>query len=640
MSSFFAADCAVIPGSRQPYRVAAQEAPYLYANSRDFIRIATSHRTALMDKQPPGPTPSGSTRASPENRLDSWKEIAAFLRREVRTVQRWEKTAGLPVHRLRIERQSAVYAYKSELNAWYANRKLQLDSDSDEAEGEEAATLLERLRMPWGPGAAVALLALLLFVSYLVSKSWRRGADSATGKIKLAVLPFKNLSDDPEKEYFSDGMTEEMITELGRMEPEHLGVIARTSVMPYKNSQKDLGRICHDLGVQYVLEGSVFPAGNRARITVQLIQCSDQTHVWADSSEQNLENVLALQTGVAQAIAQKIKLTLTPSKQAQLATARPVNPQAYQDYLKGIYFWEKLTPDATQIAVKYLQTATDEDPSYAPAYARLAECYFDSHAIGLLAYDEAHSRVKAAATKAAALDVDFAEAHIALAHVAEMDWDWPVAEREFRRGIDLDPNLVLAHLSYGHLLMLLRRADESWKEMRTAQVLDPISQVAAQTWLLNLYYSRQYDEAIAFAGQWLELYPDSLGLHEFLAESYAQKGLESLAVKEYLRAEELGGSSSSRMAALQKANRNSGLRGFWQTKLALDRDQASPALSSYDVASDYAALGDRDKSLVWLEKSYTDRKWLLTALSVDPRFDVLRSDPRFQNLLQRLHLPQ
>lgn len=594
----------------------------------------------IMDEQAPGPMPNGSTETSPGDRLDSWKEIAAFLRREVRTVQRWEKTARLPVHRLRIERQSAVYAYKSELNAWYADRKPQLDSDSEGAEGEETATLRERPRMPWRLVAAVALLPLLLFAIYVVSKSWRLGAASATRKIKLAVLPFKNLSGDLEKEYFSDGMTEEMITELGRMQPEQLGVIARTSVMSYKNSQKDLGQICRDLGVQYVLEGSVFPAGNRARITVQLIQCSDQTHVWADSSEQNLENVLALQTGVAQAIAQHIKLTLTPSKQAYLATAPRVNAQAYQDYLKGIYFWEKFTPEGIQMAVKYLQSATDEDPSYAPAYARLAECYFDFHAIGTLAYDESHSRVKAAATRAAVLDGDLAEAHIALAHVAEMDWDWPVAEREFRRGIRLDPNLVLAHLSYGHLLMVLRRPDESWNEMRTAQVLDPISQVTAQTWLLNLYYSRQYDQAIAFARQWLELYPDSAGLHEFLAESYAQKGLESLAVKEYLRAEELGSSSSSRMAALQKASSNLGLRGFWQAKLALDRDQASPALNSSDVASDYAALGDRDKSLVWLEKAYTDRKWLLVALSVDPRFDVLRSEPRFQNLLQRLHFPQ
>lgn len=593
-----------------------------------------------MDEQAPGPMPSGSTNTSPGDRLDSWKEIAAFLRREVRTVQRWEKTARLPVHRRRIERQSAVYAYKSELDAWYADRKPQLDSDSEGAEGEEAATLAERLRMPWRLVAAVALLALLLFVTYVVSRNWGLGAGSATRKIKLAVLPFKNLSGDPEKEYFSDGMTEEMITELGRMQPEHLGVIARTSVMSYKDSQKDLGQICRDLGVQYVLEGSVFPAGNRARITAQLIQCSDQTHVWADSSEQNLENVLALQTGVAQAIAQNIKLTLTPGKQAHLATARRVNAQAYQDYLKGIYFWEKFTPEGIQIAVKYLQSATDEDPSYAPAYARLAECYFDSHAIGILGYDEAHSRVKAAATKAAELDADLAEAHIALAHIAEMDWDWPVAEREFRRGIGLDPNLVLAHLSYGHLLMVLQRPDESWNEMRTAQVLDPISQVTAQTWLLNLYYSRQYDQAIAFARQWLELYPDSAGLHEFLAESYAQKGLESLAVKEYLSAEELGSSSSSRIAALQRASSKLGLRGFWQAKLALDRDQASPALNSSDVASDYAALGDRDKSLVWLEKAYTDRKWLLIALSVDPRFDVLRSEPRFQNLLQRLHLPQ
>ena len=592
-----------------------------------------------MDSHMRAPS-SGVGEPSPESRLDSWKEIAAYLRREVRTVQRWEKTAGLPVHRLRIEKQSTVYAIKSELNAWYADRRPQLESDSEETEGKPAVTLRERLRLPGTLGAAAALLAVLLFVPYFVAKHGRFGARSAPAKIKLAVLPFKNLSDDPEKEYFSDGMTEEMITELGRMQPDRLGVIARTSVMSYKNSQRDLGQICRELGAQYVLEGSVFPAANRIRITAQLIQCSDQTHVWADSSEQNLEDILVVQTTVAQAIARNIRLTLDPGKQAQLAVARPVNPQAYQDYLKGIYFWDKFSPNSIEMAIKHLQAAVDEDPSYAPAYARLAECYLDAHAITNLAYDEAHSRAKAAATKATGLDPDSAEGHAALAYVAEIDWDWPVAEREFRRAIEIDRNLVLAHLSYGNMLMFLRRPEESWNEMRTAQTLDPISQVTALSWLVNLYYSRRYDEAIAFAKQWLELYPDSLGLHNFLAESYAQKGLESLALNEYLKAEALASSSSSRIAALQNASRNSGLRGFWQTKLALDENAANPALNAYDVASDYAALGDPANSLVWLEKAYTDREWLLIALGVDPHFDALHSDPRFRSLLQRLHLPQ
>lgn len=586
-----------------------------------------------------GAPPSATGDSSPEDRLDSWKEIAAYLRHDVRTVQRWEKITGLPVHRLSVGKHGSVHAYKSELNAWYAERRY-LDSEPEGAEIKDTEETPKRRRVRRFLGISAAVLAVLSSVSYVVSRGGWLGAHSAHKKIKLAVLPFKNLSADPEKEYFSDGMTEEMITELSRMQPERLGVIARTSVMSYKNLQKNLGQICHELGVQYVLEGSVFPAGDRARITAQLIQCSDQTHIWAESSEQNLENVLALQRMVAQDIVRNIKPSLEPGKQAQFDAARRVNPQAYQDYLKGLYFWEKFTPEATQRAIEYLQTAIDEDPSYAPAHARLADCYFEAHIIRNLPYAKALSHIKATATKALVLDPNLGEAHVELAHVGEMEWDWSFAEREFHRAIEVEPNLVLAHISYGNFLMLLRRSEESWNEMRTGQALDPISQVTALTWLLNLYYSRRYDEAIAFAKQWLELYPDSPGLHYYLAESYLRKGIEALALDEYLKAEALGGSTLSRVAALQKASRNSGLRGFWQTKLAFDKNQANPAFNAYEAAMDYAALGDRENLLVWLERAYTDREWLLSTLSVDPRFDAFRSDTRFQDLLRRLRLPQ
>ena len=435
-------------------------------------------------------------------------------------------------------------------------------------------------------------------------------------------------------------MTEEMITELGRMQPARLGVIARTSAMLYKNTQKDLGQICRELGVQYVLEGSVFRAGNRARITSQLIQCSDRTHIWADSAERDLVNIVSLQGDVAQAVAKNIKLALTPEQRTRLRARRLVNLEAYQAYLKGMYFWGKLTPDSMQTAIRYFQTAIEKDPEYAPTYARLALCYLYPSLVRDLPLREAYSRARATAAKAAALDDNSAEAHVSLANVAENDRDWSLAEREYRRAIQLDPNLALAHLGYGYLLEALRRPDEAWTQLRTAQSLDPISQVTGQIWVISLYYSREYDEAITLAKQWLELYPDSIGFHDWLAESYAQKGMEPLAIAEYLKAEELGGSSPSRIAALQNASRKSGLRGFWQTKIVLDQDPTSPGFTAYDVAYDYAAVGDRDHSLRWLEKAYTDRDWRLIEVAVEPRFDSLRSDPRFQDLLRRLHLPQ
>jgi len=369
-----------------------------------------------MSNQVTAPPP-GSRQSSAEGRLDSWKEIASYLRREVRTVQRWEKSANLPVHRLQIEKQSVVYAYKSELDAWYTERRPHLESDSEQ---KDTPTLIERLRQPW-IAAAVAAAALILVVSggaYFVRKSTWFRAHSVPAKIKLAVLPFKNLSADPEQEYFSDGMTEEMITELGRMQPERLGVIARTSAMLYKNTQKDLSQICRELGVQYVLEGSVFRAENRARITAQLVQCSDQTHVWAESVERDLVNIVSLQADVAQAVATNIKLVLTPEQHTRLRARRPVNPEAYQAYLRGLYLWNQVSADSAQM-IKYFQAAIEIEPDYAAAYAGLANVYSQAARAGELGAQEAYSQAKAAATRAAALDDNSAEAHFSLANVVE-----------------------------------------------------------------------------------------------------------------------------------------------------------------------------------------------------------------------------
>ena len=593
-----------------------------------------------MSNQATAP-PSGSGQSSAEGRLDSWKEIAVYLRREVRTVQRGEKSANLPVHRLQLEKQSAIYAYKSELDAWYNERRPNLELDAEDSEQKETPTLFERLRRPWVAAGVAALILILAGGTYLVRKSSWFLAHSVPAKIKLAVLPFKNLSPDPEQEYFSDGMTEEMITELGRMQPERLGVIARTSAMLYKNTQKDLHEICRELGVQYVLEGSVFRAGNRARITAQLIQCSDRTHIWADSSERDLVNIVSLQANVAQSIAKNIKLVLTPEQRTRLRARRPVNPEAYQAYLRGLYFWNQFTPDSAQTAVKYFQAAIDKDPVYALAYAGLANCYAPPFLVRDVSSREAYSRALAAASRAAALDDNSAEAHFSLASVAvHFDRDLSLGEREYRRAIELDPNLALAHLGYGYLLVLLRRHDQAWTELETAQALDPLSHVVGQTLVISLYDTRRYDEAIALAKQWLELYPDSVAFHDWMGEIYAQKGMEPLAVAEFLKVEELGGSNPSRIASLRSASRKSGLGGFWQTKIGLDEDPTSPGFTAFDVAYDYAAIGDRDQSFRWLEKAYTDRDWRLVEVAVEPRFDSLRSDPRFQYLLRRLGLPQ
>jgi len=593
-----------------------------------------------MSNQATAP-PSGSSQSSAEGRLDSWKEIAAYLRREVRTVQRWEKSANLPVHRLQIEKQSAIYAYKSELDAWYTSRRPDLESDVAICEDKGTPTWFEHLRRPRIVGALTALIVFLSCGTYFVRKSaWFR-AHSVPAKIKLAVLPFKNLSADPEQEYFSDGMTEEMITELGRMQPERLGVIARTSAMLYKNTQKDLSQICRELGVQYVLEGSVFRAGNRARITAQLIQCSDQTHVWADSSERDLVNIVPLQADVAQAIAKNIKLVLTPNERTRLHARRPVNPEAYQAYLKGMYFWGKFTPDSVRTAINFFQAAIKHDDSYAQAFAGLAECYDTSALLGESPPDQAYSNAKAAAKSAMALDDTLAETHQALAAIATWyDWDWPTAEREYRRAIELNPNYAKAHLGYMYLLMALRRTHEASIELRTAEELDPISELTGIVVVASRYLSKRYDDAIAEAKQWLEIYPESMSLHSYLADAYMEKGMDSLAVEEYLKGQKVVGASQARIDALRDAYAASGLTGFWRKRAALDSIPSEQGyVRAYDVAYDYAALGDRVRSLEWLNRALLQRDGLLIELGVQPRFDVLRADPRFQDLLRRLGLP-
>src|SRR6266478_4849039 len=594
-----------------------------------------------MSNQATAP-PSGSAQSSAEGRLDSWKEIAVYLRREVRTVQRWEKSANLPVHRLQLEKQSAIYAYKSELDAWYNERRPNLELDAEDSEQKETPTLFERLRRPWVAAGVAALILILAGGTYLVRKSSWFLAHSVPAKIKLAVLPFKNLSPDPEQEYFSDGMTEEMITELGRMQPERLGVIARTSAMLYKNTQKDLGQICRELGVQYVLEGSVFRAGNRARITAQLIQCTDQTHIWADSSERDLVNIVSLQGDVAQAISKNIKLVRTPEQSTRLRGRRPVNPEAYEAYLKGMYFLNKFTPDAIRTAMNFFQATIKRDDNYAQPYAALAECYVTSALLGESPPDEAYSKAKAAAKSAAALDDSLAETHQALAVIATWyDWNWATAEREYRRAIELDPNYAKAHMGYMYLLITLRRTQEASTELRTAQALDPISELTRIGLVENSYLSRRYDDAIAEAKQWQDIYPEEMSLYSYLADAYMEKGMDSLAVEEYLKAEKLVGATQTRIGALRNAYSSSGLTGFWRKRIALDSTPSEQGyVRAYDVAYDYAALGDRDHCLEWLNRALLQRDGVLIELSIQPRFDNLHSDPRFQDLLRRLNLPQ
>ena len=383
-----------------------------------------------MDNKATGASPS-TAGPSPEDRLDSWKEIAACLRREVRTVQRWEKSAGLPVHRLQIDKQGTVYAHKSELDTWYKGRRPNLESDAADFEESETSTLFERLRQPWV--AVAALAAVLIGGTYFISKSsWFR-ARSMHDKIRLVVLPFANLSGDAQQDYFSAGLTDEMITQLGRLNPQRLGVIAAKSSMAVAG--KPLREIGSALGVQYALEGSVRRDANRVRIDVQLIQVSDETHLWADSYDRELNNVLQVQDEVGAAVAGQIRLALatgTEKSSSKVAT-RSVNPEAYDAYLWGRYYWSH-RGDLPKSIESY-QLAIQKDSQYALAYAGLASSLA---LLGDVPYDdtpptEAKPKARAAAEHAFQLDPLLGEAHAVLARVDFIyDCNFETAEREFQ----------------------------------------------------------------------------------------------------------------------------------------------------------------------------------------------------------------
>jgi len=456
------------------------------------------------------------------------------------------------------------------------------------------------------------------------------------------VLPFDNLSGDPEQEYFSDGITEEMTAQLAQLSPERLAVIGRASAMTYKGAKKTIDQIGKELQGQYVLEGSVRRAGDRVRITAQLIEVGDQTHMWAQSYERDLRDILALQADVAQAIAHEVQIKLTPQEQTRLASARPVNPEAYQAYLKGSYHLNRWTVAEIRKARQRFQEAIGKDPNYAPAYAGLARSYTLSIGAWLTSVNESYAKAKGLVEKALGLDPTLAEAHLCLAEIKdEYDWDWSGAETEFKRAIDLNPNFVRAHQRYCELLWILRRHDEALREARRALELDPISASANAEVGYALYWAREYDQAIAEFRKTLDLDPGYARAYFGLGRAYLAKGMHEEGIQALRKGVDLYSGSRApdgllgyafalageRDEALRMAD---GLKRLWKQR---DPDAA------YELARVYAGLGDRGRALEWLDKAYQEHHPSVRAVRIDPQFDGLRSDPRFQDLLRRMNFP-
>jgi TolB-like protein/DNA-binding winged helix-turn-helix (wHTH) protein/Flp pilus assembly protein TadD len=515
-------------------------------------------------------------------------------------------------------------------------------TDIDAPGAKAPATLQTRLKRPRRIRLILAggLLVLLVAAGAGWIRSRSRTPHPPNGRLMLAVLPFQNLTGDSSQDYFSDGLTEEMITQLGDLDPQHLGVIARTSVMHYRNGEAPLDQVARELGVQYVIEGSIRRDARNVRITAQLIQTKDQTHVWARQYDREMKGLLALESEIAQEIADEIQLTLGDHKSA--AAAQPAfSPQeyeAYDLYLKGQYFFNKRTVPGFEEAIRDFQQATAKDPNYARAFAGLADCYALMGGYTGRPQTEFMPKARAAALRALQIDDNLPEAHTALALIVEnYDWDWQTAEKEFRRAIELNPNYATAHHWYAEHLTWRGRFDEALQESERARQLDPLSLIIASDNGAILYFSRQYDRAIEKWRSVLEMDPDFSRAH-LIRAAYVEKGMfaEALADTETFRSVTPVSSYWSWRAYIygrsgREAQARHALRELlqWNTSHPLD---------AMLLASAYVGLGDKNQAVAWLEKAYAEHSNELPTLKVSPTYDPLRSDPRFQDLLRRVGL--
>jgi serine/threonine protein kinase/TolB-like protein/Flp pilus assembly protein TadD len=506
----------------------------------------------------------------------------------------------------------------------------------------------------WAWGLAIPVVALLVLGAVLIGLNVAGLRDRLLTFVgarhgvplpkieSLAVLPLANLSGDPEQDYFADGMTEALIAELGQIGS--LRVISRTSVMQYKGAKRSLPQIARELNVDAVIEGSVLRAGDRVRVTAQLIGAVPERHLWARNYERDLRDVLSLQGEIARAIADEVKANVTPDVQARLARARPVNPAAHEAYLKGRYHTHRVTTLGTKKAIEFFTAAIEADPSYAPAYAGLADIYtWGSYAPQPhgLRPNEAYVKARAAATRALELDDTLPEGHLALAYLTyAFEWDWARAEKAFKRALELNPNLAVAHEFYAQLLVSTGRFDESIAELKRAQSLDPLSVAIATEQGWPFWFSRRYELAINEYQKALELDPNFPLAHYNLGLAYTELGQYGEGIREYQTALAGDPENPALLGLLGYTYGRAGKRNEAINILGrLQKRAETGYVPRYLIAILYRGLGEQDKALTSLEAAYQQREPWLTVLNVEPIFVPLRSDPRFQDLLRRMNFP-
>jgi TolB-like protein len=462
------------------------------------------------------------------------------------------------------------------------------------------------------------------------------------GRVMLAVLPFENLTGDGGQDYFSDGLTEEMIAQLGRLDPKEFGVIARTSVMHYKRSSAKTDQIGRELGVRYVLEGSVRRDSGKVRINAELIETGTQTQLWTKEYNRELTNLLAVQAEIAHEISDEIQLTLGKRTVGNPAGLPPLTPRGYQAhdlYLRGLYFWNKRSLSGFEQAIQYFQQAIATDPNYAPAYAGLATSYTLLTSYSLSPAPKYMPKARAAALRAVELDDSLPEAHVALALIVEnYDWDWDTSEREYRRAIALNPNYATAHQWYAELLTWQGRFDEAMRESENARGLDLLSLIIATDQAAMFYYSRKYDQSIEKVRQVQEMDPDFPRAHQII-NVYAQMNRNEDTMADLEKWQRTLGEGPGLWAMKAFIYCRSGQKG--KAREELEKVKAANPTQPIDPSALVMAnlcIENKERAIGLLEKAFEEQSNAMTTLKVEPAYDPLRSDPRFQDLLRKVGL--
>ncbi|MGC2183535.1 MAG: tetratricopeptide repeat protein [Terriglobales bacterium] len=568
-----------------------------------------------------------------EDRLDSWKQIAAHLKRDVTTVQRWEKREGMPVHRHLHDRMGSVYAFSSELDAWAQSRRLRLEEEEKELRAEPPAdeeadvrpTRTSRAPL-WLVLGGVAVLAFIAFTYVML-----RGSAGHTTQPKitsLAVLPLDNLSGDPAQEYLADEMTEELCGRLARIHD--LRVVSRTSVMRFKGAKLSVPEIARTLGVDALVEGSVIRQGSRIRVHAQLIRGSTDEHLWSDEYDGELGDVLALESEVAQSIARRVEVKVTGEERARLIASHHVSPEVYESYLKAE---DELGNGESEKSIASFEETIRMDPNFAPAYVGLASIY---SARGILRAEVSPNEVRpkliSAARKALELDPELAEPHVLLGETYQRQWQWSEAEAEYKRALELNPNDARAHEHFAMWFLCQGRTDEALGWAQRAHELDPLGG-AGRTNGFILFHARRYEEAI----RELRSHPDDW----YLAFPLIANGQPDEAITVLEKALAGSGRDSATLGVLVRAYAHAGRHADALRLLnELNRRQQKRYVPSAAFVNAYLGLGDNEQAFVWLEKAYNEQSNILGLLKVHPYFDPLRGDPRFADLVRRVGLDQ